>query len=78
MPDPVMGERVCAFVVPKAGQMFTFDEMVSHLRSKNIVAYKLPERLEIVDQLPTVGEQKVDRKLLRQQIAQKLEDEGEV
>ena len=78
MPDPIMGERSCAFVVPKAGQGFTFDEMVAYLKSKNIVAYKWPERLEIIDQLPVVGDQKIDKKSLRDEIAKKLETEGKV
>jgi len=50
-----------------------FDEMISFLKSKKIVAYKLPERLEIVARLPVVGDQKINKKLLRQQIAEKLE-----
>ena len=50
--------------------------MVAYLKSKNIVAYKWPERLEIIDQLPVVGDQKIDKKSLRDQIAKKLEAEG--
>jgi non-ribosomal peptide synthetase component E (peptide arylation enzyme) len=78
MPDPIMGEKACAYVVPKWGQTFTFDEMVSYMKSKNIVAYKLPERLEVVESLPVVGDQKIDKKLLRQQILEKLQAEGKV
>lgn len=66
MPDPVMGEKACAYVVPKKGQDFTFDEMISFLKAKEIALYKLPERLEIVDAIPMVGDgQKVDKNLLR-------------
>ncbi len=76
MPDPIMGEKACAFVVPKKGQTFAFDEMISFLKEKNIAAFKLPERLEIIDQMPLAGEQKPDKKLLRQRIAEKLKAEG--
>lgn len=76
MADPIMGERACAYIVLKPGQMFTFEEMVSYLKSKDIVAYKFPERIEIIDELPVVGDKKIDKKLLRQQIAQKLKAEG--
>jgi non-ribosomal peptide synthetase component E (peptide arylation enzyme) len=79
MPDPVMGERACAYVTLRSGQSFTFEEMVSCLRGKNIASYKLPERLEIVDKFPTVAEgQKVDKKVLQQDIAQKLKEEGKI
>ena len=66
MPDPVMGEKACAYVVPRQGQDFTFDEMISFLKAKEIALYKLPERLEIVDAMPMVGDgQKIDKSLLR-------------
>lgn len=77
MPDPVMGERACAYVVPGQGQDFTFPEMVSFLKEKSIAPYKLPERLEILDALPMVAEgQKVDKKALEKDIAEKLKAEG--
>jgi len=66
MPDPVMGEKACAYVVPRQGQDFTFDEMIAFLKAKEIALYKLPERLEILDAMPMVGGgQKVDKNLLR-------------
>ncbi len=76
MPDPVMGEKACAYVVLKPRQKFTFEDMTSFLREKNIASYKLPERLEIMDKLPMVGEQKIDKKVLQQDIAQKLKAGG--
>jgi non-ribosomal peptide synthetase component E (peptide arylation enzyme) len=75
MPDPILGERACAYVVPEPGQELTFEEMVSFLRQKRIAAYKLPERLEIMEELPLVAEQKVDKSFLRKDIAQKLKAE---
>lgn len=79
MPDPVMGERACAYVTLKSGQSLTFEEVVTFLMDKNIAAYKFPERLEIIDKLPMVaGDQKVDKKLLQQDIAQKLKGEGKI
>ncbi len=78
MPDKIMGEKACAFVVPKKGEQFTFDEMVEYLKSKKIAMYKLPERLEILDALPVVSESKVDKKLMRQWVADKLKAEGKI
>ncbi len=75
MPDPVMGERCCAYVVNRPGQQLTFEEMTGFLKSKSIALYKLPERLELIGQLPLAGEQKIDKKVLQKDIAQKLESE---
>ncbi len=77
MPDLIMGEKPCAYVVPKPGQQITLAEIVSILQEKEISSYKLPERLEILDKLPMVADgQKVDKKLLRQDIVEKMKAEG--
>jgi len=73
MPDRTMGQKCCAFVVPRQGEIPTFDEIVSFLKNKGIAPYKLPERLEIIDELPYTKEQKIDKKVLRFRIAEKLE-----
>src|SRR4030042_790583 len=79
MPDLVMGERVCAFVTLKQGEKFTFDEMVHYLKSKKIAMFKLPERLEIVETFPLVGESgKIDKKALAKWIAEKLKTESKL
>ncbi len=73
MPDAVLGEKACAYVVPRAGQDFTFEEMISFLKAKEIALYKLPERLELVNAMPMAGGgQKVDKKVLEKDIAAKL------
>lgn len=72
-PDREMGERACAYVIPKAGQTFTFEEMVEFLKGKKLAMYKLPERLEIVSQFPAVGDSgKVNKEALKKDIAQKV------
>lgn len=72
-PDAVMGERACAFIIPKQGKSLTFEEMVSFLKEKEIAPYKLPERLELVEKFPMAGDgQKVDKKLLRQEILSRV------
>jgi acyl-CoA synthetase (AMP-forming)/AMP-acid ligase II len=44
VPDPRIGERVCACVVLRPGGSLTLDELVLFLRDK-IATYKLPEFL---------------------------------
>ncbi len=73
-PDREMGERACAYVIPKAGQDFTFDEMVKFLKDKKLAMYKLPERLEVVAEFPAVGDSgKVNKETLKKDIAAKVE-----
>jgi non-ribosomal peptide synthetase component E (peptide arylation enzyme) len=77
MPDPKMGERACAYVVPKAGKGLSFDEMIEFLKGEGASVLLLPERLEIIDSLPLTGVGKVDKKTLRKDIESKLEQEAE-
>ncbi|MDD3472375.1 MAG: AMP-binding protein [Syntrophaceae bacterium] len=75
-PDREMGERACAYVIPKAGQQITFKEMVDFLKTKNIAMFKLPERLEVVSEFPTVGDSgKVNKEALKKDIREKTEAE---
>ena len=79
MPDREMGERACAYVVVKEGERLTFEEMVFFLKEKGIARFKLPERLEKVDALKLVpGGNKVNKRLLEEEIAQKLMREGRI
>jgi non-ribosomal peptide synthetase component E (peptide arylation enzyme) len=79
MPDPTMGERACAFVTVKEGEVFTFEEMIDFLKTKKIAAFKLPERLEVIEALPLVGESgKIDNKAMVKMITEKLKEEGKI
>ncbi len=79
MPDPEMGERACAFVTLKKGEQFTFEEMIDYLKTKKIAPFKLPERLEILEALPLVGESgKIDNKAMVKMITDKLKEEGKI
>ncbi len=77
MPDPVMGEKACAYVVVKPGGTLSFEEMIAYLDGREVAKYKFPERLEIIDHLPLLpGVSKVDKKVLVRDIARKLKGEG--
>jgi 2,3-dihydroxybenzoate-AMP ligase len=68
-PDPVLGERMCACVVLRPGLSLSFAELVEFLRGFEIAAFKLPERLEVVDSLPLSGFGKVSKKDLAARLA---------
>jgi non-ribosomal peptide synthetase component E (peptide arylation enzyme) len=77
MPDERLGERVCVYVVPAANQSLTLEALCAFLRDEHGIAnQKLPERLELIAALPTTATGKVQKFVLRTQIAQQLERES--
>jgi 2,3-dihydroxybenzoate-AMP ligase len=75
MPDPVLGERICLYVILRSGTGLTFPELVAFLQAQQIAKFKLPERLEVVERFPLTSVGKVSKKDLRDDIARKLEAE---
>jgi 2,3-dihydroxybenzoate-AMP ligase len=72
MPDPVLGERMCAFVIPKPGRTLTLAELTAFLTEKGLAKFKFPERLELTDELPLSKFGKVAKNVLTKQVAEKL------
>ena len=75
MPDDVLGERSCAYVVPR-GAAPALAELVAFLRQRGLADYKLPDRLEVVETFPGTGVGKVSKKDLAADIAAKLAHES--
>ena len=76
MPDPVLGERACAYVIPRPGAPPTLAELTRFLsEDKHIARFKLPERLELRERLPMTAVGKISKKDLREEIAATLEKE---
>lgn len=65
-PDDRLGERACAFVVPKPGQTLSFAAMQAHLKAHNFATQYWPERLELREALPATASGKVQKFALRQ------------
>ena len=75
MPDPVLGEKACLFAVTAGGEKITLEELNNFLVSERRIAkFKLPERLELVDQLPQTHVGKINKKELRRIIAERLKE----
>lgn len=66
-PDPVFGERACAFVVPRS-EGIGLSAMRSFLSQFNMAKQKWPERIELVDQLPRTPSGKVQKFILRRRL----------
>ncbi|GIX47352.1 MAG: hypothetical protein KatS3mg131_1563 [Candidatus Tectimicrobiota bacterium] len=72
MPDPVLGERVCCFVVPASGHTITLAELCDYLGQRGVAKTKWPERLELVAELPMTPTRKVIKGQLQALLAQRL------
>jgi 2,3-dihydroxybenzoate-AMP ligase len=78
MPDPVLGERTCAYVILKPGASLTFPALLAFLKQQQIATFKLPERLEVLASFPLTSIGKVSKKDLREDIVCKLQAEGKL
>lgn len=73
MPDPVLGERACAYLIVEPGASpLDVASLGEHLLAQGLAKYKLPERVEIVERFPLSNVGKASKKDLRLDIARKL------
>jgi non-ribosomal peptide synthetase component E (peptide arylation enzyme) len=70
VPDPGLGERNCLCVIPRPGQTLTLDEAVAFLRN-DVATYKLPETLEVFDDLPFTPTGKIQRHVLVRRVLER-------
>jgi 2,3-dihydroxybenzoate-AMP ligase len=73
MHDPVLGERICAYVTLIPGAKLSGNEIITFLKGKGASVQQLPERTEFIEELPTTKVGKVDKKALREDIKKRLE-----
>lgn len=66
VPDERLGERACAFIVPKPGREVGLREVVAFLEEHRVARQYLPERAEIVGELPRTPSGKVQKFKLRE------------
>jgi 2,3-dihydroxybenzoate-AMP ligase/mycobactin salicyl-AMP ligase len=72
MPDPVFGERVCAYIQPKPRANLSFEKIIAYLKERKASVLQLPERIEFIETMPFTKAEKVDKNFLKEDIARKL------
>ena len=72
MPDKDLGERVCAYIKPVAGQKPSLEDIVSYMKGIGSSELLLPERIELIDEIPLTNAGKHDKKALREDIKKRL------
>ncbi len=75
MPDPILGERTCAYVIPNPGVRPTLEQLTSYLIGLGLAKFKLPERLELVSDFPLSPFGKVSKKDLAEAVARLVREE---
>ncbi len=62
MPDPVLGERACCFVVLRPdAEPITLDDLRAFLAARDVAKLKWPERVEIIAEMPLTPTRKVKK-----------------
>jgi non-ribosomal peptide synthetase component E (peptide arylation enzyme) len=77
MPDPLLGERVCAFIQPEAGANLDFEGIIDYLKGRKASVLQLPERIEFMETLPLTAANKLDKKALKEHIEKQIQAEGQ-
>ncbi|GGL17146.1 AMP-binding protein [Nocardia jinanensis] len=73
MPDERLGEKVCCYVVAREGHRApTVEELRGYLVERGVAIQKTPERVVAVEELPMTATGKIQKHLLRRQIAAEL------
>jgi 2,3-dihydroxybenzoate-AMP ligase len=75
MPDPILGEKMCACVILRQGHSLTLKELVGFLMTKEVAKYKLPERLKVLTDFHHSTFGKVSKKTLAEIVAKEVTDE---
>ena len=71
LPDSLTGERACAVVACKrASDPLGFEEMVEFLKSQKMMVQKIPEQLELIEEVPRNPSGKILKKDLRERYAE--------
>jgi len=72
MPDPDLGEQICAFVKPKDGARLSHEDVVGHLQAQGAPKALIPARTEVVADIPLTAAGKADKKVLKKDMEAKL------
>lgn len=69
MPDDVLGEKACLFVVLRPGHSITLDEINAYLSQRGVAKMRWPEHLRIIDQMPMTPTRKIIKGALTAQLS---------
>jgi acyl-CoA synthetase (AMP-forming)/AMP-acid ligase II len=68
LPDPIIGDRVFAAIMPRPGEAISLEALHRFLEERQVAPYKFPDKLLVVKQIP----RDIEGRLLREQILQQV------
>lgn len=74
IPDERLGEKTCACIIPKEGESMTHEEIKAFFKDK-VARFKIPDRIELMDEFPTTPSGKIRKVELREIMARKVRSE---
>ncbi|WP_420042077.1 AMP-binding protein [Gordonia sp. MP11Mi] len=73
MPDANLGEKVCCYVVAKEDVAApTVEQLRNYLTERGVAIQKTPEKVIAVDELPVTATGKIQKHVLRRDVAERL------
>lgn len=76
MPDERLGERICAFLVPKDGETVNRDVVLEYLRQKRVQKRLWPERVELIEEIPRTESGKIKKNALSVELSRRMGQKG--
>jgi non-ribosomal peptide synthetase component E (peptide arylation enzyme) len=76
MPDPDLGEKICAYVKLVQGAKLSHEDILDHLKTLGAAKIHYPERTIFVSEIPLTAAGKADKKILKKDIEEKLKGEA--
>lgn len=74
IPDERLGEKTCACIIPKEGESISYEEIKAFFKDK-VARFKIPDRIEIMEEFPTTPSGKIRKVELREIMARKVQSE---
>ncbi len=72
--DERLGEKTCACIIPKSGELITQEEVKAFFKDK-VAHFKIPDRVELMSEFPTTPSGKIKKNVLRETMAEKVQKE---
>lgn len=66
VPDEMLGNRICAFVMTEEGNALDVQAVNQFLKKIGVASYKLPDQVEIIEDWPLTSVGKINKKALGQ------------
>lgn len=71
VPDEMLGNRICAFLMMEEGNKLDVQAIHQFLKEIGVASYKLPDQVELIEEWPLTSVGKIDKKVLGQMAQEK-------